>query len=122
MIGINKVKEIREDLNMDQLIIIGVDSEGIQHVSTHGNTIKDANDAAKLGNIIKEYLGFPKELCKSVPIERICYNCTYFTPDYGTWCFNGWSGDGSNGKCGVDPKLVYTNKDRKACIYFSPNC
>lgn len=37
---------------------------------------------------------------------KICNNCAYFKPDYGIWCFNGWTDRGERGWCRLEPKHV----------------
>ena len=31
-----------------------------------------------------------------------CKTCLFYSPDYGVWCVNGWSRDGSTGQCSLD--------------------
>jgi hypothetical protein len=119
MITIKKGKEIREDLGMAQLIIFAIDEKGIQHVVTHGKTVADAREAAAAGNNLKHHLGWPTDLCRSSALERICKNCHFFKPDYGTYCFNGWSGDGSKGNCSLEPRLVQVTQGQ-GCRQFEP--
>lgn len=67
-IPINWAKKIAEDLGYTQVIIHGYDgNSGIQHVTTYGKSLADCDNAAKGGNVIKNFLGFPKEACQSVP-------------------------------------------------------
>lgn len=120
-ISVAKAKEIREDLNATHLILFTIDGDGVQHVATHGLTEKDALQAAKAGNKLKKLLGWPEDLCKSKPVQRICKNCTYWKADYGMWCFNGWSDDGSRGWCRFEPQHVKTDKDN-TCGFFTPDC
>ena len=47
-----------------------------------------------------------------------CGECLFYKPDYGIWCVNGWSGDGSRGDCFVEPKTIRRNKKDKACRFF----
>lgn len=119
-ISISKVKEIREDLGATHLVIFAVDSDGEQHVATHGQSEKDAKQAADAGNNLKAALGWDIELCKSRPLPRICKNCQYWKVDYGFHCFNGWTGDGSEGYCRFEPKHVKTTRDN-TCGFFSPS-
>lgn len=50
--------------------------------------------------------------------DRMCGNCYFYEPDYSTWCFNGWTGDGSIGYCCVEPRKVTVLAERIACHYF----
>ncbi|MFA5719390.1 MAG: hypothetical protein WC952_16910 [Desulfobulbaceae bacterium] len=45
--------------------------------------------------------------------DRSCENCNYYKPDYGIWCFNGWSRDGRTGHCHYEPKRVAVSGDDK---------
>lgn len=80
MITVKRAKELREEFGFTHLIIFGVDKEGNQHLATHGNNKINAEESAKAGNIIKENLGWPKDLCNSKPLERICNNCDFWEP------------------------------------------
>lgn len=40
--------------------------------------------------------------------EECCGNCRYYKPDYGVFCVNGWSQDGTKGDCTVEPVKVRT--------------
>lgn len=116
------VKDMREMMEAAQLIIVVVDSEGTQHVATHGAEEWQAKEAAALGNRIKErVLGWPKDQCVAKPLVRSCKNCTYWKVDWGTYCFNGWTGDGTSGWCRFEPKHTKTESTNK-CGFFSPNC
>lgn len=119
MIPIKEAKRIREELGLTHIVIFGVNAEGQQHVATHGETRQNAREAAKAGNKLKAALGWPEDLCKAQPLERICKNCAYYKPDYGMWCFNGWSGDGSRGDCLVEPKTQRVGAE-SGCRYFEP--
>lgn len=46
---------------------------------------------------------------------RTCQNCTFYEPDRGIHCFNGWSSDGSRGWCQLNRPLVKVRKDEK-CV------
>lgn len=117
-IPISKAKEIREMLGARQIIILARDDKETC-VATHGKNREDSNDAAAGGNALKKHLGWPDHMCHDQPMPRICANCTYYKPDYGTWCFNGWSGDGSFGKCLVEPTATRVGKD-SGCRHFEP--
>ncbi len=118
-IKVSEAKAIREQLGMTHVVIFAVSEDGKQHVATHGLTRTNAQEAAKAGNKLKSVLGWPDDLCRSEPVRRTCENCVYYKPDYGMWCFNGWSGDGSQGKCLTEPTATRTGKD-SACLHFEP--
>ena len=122
MIKISEAKRIREELGLTHIVIFGVDEKGVQHIATHGGTVQQAKEAAKAGDNLKSALGWPEDLRKSTPIERRHGNCHYYKPDYGIYCFNGWSGDGSTGWCQIDRDLVKVNGSDTACRHFEPNC
>jgi len=119
MISIAEAKRIREELGMTHIIIIGVDKDNKQHVATYGETEGNAIEAAKAGNYLKKSLGWPEELCNAVPLERKCENCTYYKPDYGMHCMNGWTGNGSNGDCMFEPQKIRVLAVDK-CSHFCP--
>lgn len=118
-ITIARAKEIRESLGATHLVIFTVDEGGKQHVATHGQTERHAREAAKAGNKLKAALGWPENLCSSSPLPRTCENCVFFKPDFGMWCFNGWSGDGSTGHCLVEPGVKRVGKEH-GCHMFEP--
>lgn len=118
-IPIKKAKQIREDLGATHLVIFAIDAEGQQHVVTHGDTRQHSWSAASAGNKLKAALGWPKNLCQETPLPRECKNCAYYKPDYGTHCFNGWTGDGSNGICMYEPARVAVTH-RETCGHFEP--
>lgn len=119
-IPIATVKEIREQLGLTHLVIFGVESDGTQHIATHGDTEQQASEAATAGNRLKGSLGWPENLRKDKPLARQCANCVYYKPDYGVHCFNGWSSDGSRGDCLMEPKTQRVGKEH-SCRHFSPN-
>lgn len=57
---------------------------------------------------------------EEVKIPKICKNCTYWKQDWGTWCANGWSGDGTKGYCQWDIETVMISQDR-TCGHFEPS-
>lgn len=119
-IKIAQVKKFRELLGMTHLIVFAVDSEGRQYVATHGKTQQHAKEAADTGNKLKLALGWPESLCNCKPLPRIHKNCAYYKPDYGIWCMNGWSGDGSSGYCYLETKKTHVVGDEIACRHFEP--
>lgn len=44
-------------------------------------------------------------------MEQRCESCRYWKADYGTHCFNGWSGDGKDGWCQYEPKCISKRHD-----------
>jgi len=120
-IPIATVKRWREEVDATHLVVFAMDRDGNkQHVATHGETAQNATEAAKAGNKLKGALGWPDELCHAKPLARICKNCTYYKPDYGIHCMNGWSGDGSRGWCQYEPTRIGKGEDCK-CSCFEPN-
>ena len=120
-IPISKIKEIRESLDTDHLVILTIDNDGAQNVATHGKSRFNAATAADLGNKLKKLLKWPENLCKDYPLPRICKNCAYFKVDWGIHCFNGWTGDGKSGNCLAEPTRVKVGAD-ETCRHFEPNC
>jgi hypothetical protein len=120
-ISISQAKQIREQFGATHLVIFAIDPDGTQHVATHGLTEQNAQEAAKAGNKLKAALGWDDELCHARPLPRVCKNCTFFEKDYGVWCANGWSGDGSTGWCQLEPERVKVDAKGK-CRHFEPNC
>lgn len=47
--------------------------------------------------------------------DKSCDNCRYFTRDWGIFTATGWTGDGSKGYCGAEPKQIRTEAKRPAC-------
>ena len=119
-IPVSYVKKIREEIGASHLIIFAVSPDGANHVATHGESPRNARQAAVFGNKLKKELGFPADLCRSTTIERICKKCSYWKPDYGTWCFNGWTGDGTQGHCHLEPTPISKPAD-SICSHFMPN-
>jgi hypothetical protein len=117
-IPISTAKAMREMVGAEQIVIVAV-RDGATCVATHGLTERDADEAAKGGNALKKYLGWPAEKCDTKPLRRVCENCAFYKPDYGTWCFNGWSGDGSQGHCLVEPAVSRVGKEH-GCRHFEP--
>lgn len=111
MITIRRMAELREELDVKQLILISVKEDGTINVATHGKSEKDAIEAAEAGNKLKEHLGFPENMCNSKPVPRECYYCDYYKEPPGSFerlpgycCFN------------VPMEKVYS--DRKTCGNF----
>ena len=119
-IKIAQVKAWREDIDATHLVVFAIDREGRQHVTTHGETEQNAQEAAKAGNKLKAALGWPEDLCRAKPLERVCKNCAFYKPDYGIHCFNGWSGDGSSGRCLYQSHLRVATKADDQCADFEP--
>ena len=117
-IRIDYAKKVLEDCEMTHVVIFGMSADGMQHVATFGKTSKNAREAAKAGNNLKTALKW--EHVPASPLPRICKNCDFFKPDYGVFCFNGWSGDGSDGHCLVEPGRRAVEGERRACMYWEP--
>ena len=118
-IGINEIKEIRAHIGATHLVLFAVAPDGTQHVATHGETERNAKEAAEAGNNLKRSLGWDESLCKAKPLERKCGNCTFYEPNYGTYCMNGWSKNGDTGFCQLEPTKTTVDAERK-CRYFEP--
>lgn len=116
-IPISTAKAIRETLGASHVVIFAIADDGQQHVATHGETRQNAKEAAKAGDKLKTALGWPADLCKSTPLERVCKNCAYWKADWGIHCFNGWSGDGTKGHCHAEPQRVGVLHDQ-TCRHF----
>lgn len=50
--------------------------------------------------------------------KNVCKECIYYIPNYGVWCFNGWSKDGKDGYCHSEPEKVYVEGNDVACKRF----
>lgn len=119
-IEIKQVKKIREDLNLDSIVIWGVDNNGDIHIATHGKTTEDAKAAAHNGNALKEIFHWPKKDCNAQPLRRVCENCDYWRrkgyhfqdPDSGV----------VKGDCYLNPTIVSRTDGDRACKEFEPNC
>ena len=118
-ISIGTAKEIREQIGASHLVIFAVASDGTQHVATHGDTERNAREAAEAGNNLKRALGWDNSLCNAKPLERKCKNCTFYEADYGTYCMNGWSKNGDSGFCQLEPVKTTVDAEQK-CRYFEP--
>ena len=71
-IPIAAVKKISHDCDAPIVIVFGLDpATGAQHVTTYGQTLALCEGAARGGNILKEHLGWPEELCKALPARAI---------------------------------------------------
>jgi hypothetical protein len=106
MITIKQIKKVREDLGLDQVVLFGISSDRISHVATHGKTEMDGKFAADLGNKLKKKLEWPQEFCESKPLERICYNCSFFN---------------SPGACCYEHTREYRANTDPACHHFEPH-
>ena len=119
-IGIAQVKAWREEIDATHIVVFAVGRDGRQHVATHGETERDAREAAQDGNELKSALGWPENLCRERPLERLCKNCSFYKPDYGIHCFNGWSGDGSHGMCMYQASRRVATTQDDTCADFEP--
>ena len=101
-IPIKAAKAIADTYEWPVVVIFAADHDGNQHVTTYGANIMDSKNAAMAGNKLKKHLGWPDDLCKAKPLERICGNCTYYDLDY----------------CLVEPVKIKRKKDDRACRHF----
>jgi len=118
MITIKEAKELRERFGFTHLVILGISSDGTQHVATHGKTNVHAKEAATMGNHLKKELGWPADKCNSKPLERICGNCSFWQRGYHS------PGDviqsNMHGKCMFNPEPIRRYEEDKACGNFEP--
>lgn len=73
-IPIKEAKNLAKEYDLTHVIIYCFDqNNNIQHVVTYGKSLDQCDQAAKLGNMMKEGLGFPKSLCKDEPsrVEKL---------------------------------------------------
>jgi len=122
-IPIAKAKKIREELGFNELIIFGVDQEGVEQVATHGKSQEDARMAAKRAEKIKEAMGWPEPMRKATPLPRKCKNCEHFRGHAATMDYRAFGPDGSGkerkGKCLYDRAEIEKHEDDR-CHDFSP--
>ncbi len=114
-ITIAEAKKLREIVGATHLIAFIVMPDGEQHVVTHGKTEANAQQAADLGNNLKEKLGWPKEFCESKPLVRMCENCSYYKPPY----HRPGSPSSGSGHCMWEPHQVPVSEKDK-CHHFEP--
>lgn len=119
MISIKRIKQIREELQLTHLVLFGIDANGVQHIATYGKTKINAEQAAEAGNNLKKSLKWPEDMCNSKPLDRICYNCSFWKmkktdPGYPIPEF-------FPGKCFHDPSPIVRNENDIACFHFEPN-
>jgi hypothetical protein len=70
-IPISAAKEISKKYGFPEIIIFAYDPEtGMQHITTYGKTREYCVDAAKAGNHLKRYLGWPEDLCNAKPSRQ----------------------------------------------------
>ena len=60
-IPIKAAREFAASQGLSQIIVLGWDGK-LTHVVTYGKTLEDCDQAALVGNRIKEFLGWPKDL------------------------------------------------------------
>lgn len=115
MITIKETKEIREKFDLTHIVIFGISEDGTHHVCTHGRSEINAKEAAKLGNELKSKLSWPKNLCYSKPLERLCRNCSFYKyPSHSDITYR------IDGRCMVEPKSIAKNSESIACKLFEP--
>lgn len=66
-IPIQAAKEFAKKYGQSQVVILSRDENDLQHVVTFGKTLKDCELAAKAGNNLKRYMGWPEKLCHATP-------------------------------------------------------
>jgi len=116
---IKEVKNIREQFNFTHLVILGIKSDGKQHIATHGKTLIQAKEAANIGNQLKKKLEWPSNISNSEPLERKCENCSFWQRGYHR------PGDviesNMHGKCMFNPDPIKRYEQDRACGYFEPS-
>lgn len=118
MITIDEVKKLREKHEFTHVVVLGIDSDGSQHVATHGKSSANAKQAADLGNQIKRALHWPSVKCNEKPLSRICSNCDYWQRGYhipGTPIE-----DNQKGQCMFNPDPIVRFEKDIACGQFLP--
>ena len=119
-IKISQIKRWREEIGATHIVVFACDKDGMQHVATHGKSEINAKEAVDAGNNLKTALGWSAKMCNTNPLERICINCTFYDPDYGIHCFNGWSRDGKDGKCLRNSDVRPYTRSKDKCSSFEP--
>lgn len=115
MIPIKKVKQIREDLGLTHIVIFGMVEGERNFVATHGKSAFQAKEASQYGNNLKKRLGWPLQLCRSEPLERVCKNCSFYKyPNHSDITY------GIEGKCMVEPHIITRDREAIACHHFDP--
>jgi len=68
-IPIAAAKRIAHEYNLDQVVIFARKhgDNGTEHVTTFGKTVEDCDVAARMGNQLKRYVGWPEDLCTAKP-------------------------------------------------------
>lgn len=70
-IPIKAAREIAKAYGKDQVIVISWDkSHATMHVTTYGKTVEDCKQAARGGNKMKKFLGFPDGVCHDAPARE----------------------------------------------------
>ena len=76
-IPIAAAKRISEEYGIDQVVILGriPESEpglgdGSEHVTTYGRTVQHCEIAARMGNKLKQILGWPPDHCNDKPARQ----------------------------------------------------
>jgi hypothetical protein len=116
---IKDLKEVREKLGLTHLVVFGITPDGKYHVGTHGQSILNSHEAADAGNHLKKVLNFPDHLCDSIPLERVCGNCHYYTSYYGIPDMIDWDRYDITGNCSLMPYKMNTNYEN-FCLAFEP--
>ncbi len=67
-IPIDDAMRISLDTGFQEIVVFGYDPKtGRQGVTTYGRTVPQSRDAARAGNHLKKALGWPEEICHTVP-------------------------------------------------------
>ncbi|TFG95721.1 hypothetical protein E4H12_12695 [Candidatus Thorarchaeota archaeon] len=65
-VPIKAAKEVATKYGLQQTILVGWDGKQM-HVVTYGTTLEQCEQAAVGGNKIKQWLGFPEDMCNALP-------------------------------------------------------
>lgn len=68
-IPIAAAKRIAEEFGYDQIVIFARAhrNANTEHVTTYGKTVEDCDVAARMGNKLKRFVGWPEEKCQDKP-------------------------------------------------------
>lgn len=71
-IPVESAKHISYEFDAPEVIIFAYDpTTGDQHVTTYGKTVEQSHESAKIGNWLKQQLGWPHEKCNDLPTKTI---------------------------------------------------
>lgn len=72
-VPVEAAKHISEEFKKNQVIIVCWDQEHRRtHVTTYGHNGRDSKEAAIGGNMVRQSLGWPEELCHEKSNRNMC--------------------------------------------------